>query len=86
MAKLTVKKAASIVYSKTVWEGIIEYDGKDFGYRYAEDENGSELFIHKGDHNWITEHPVKDLLQEAIWEHENPEGFGSDNESFEIDH
>jgi len=88
MAKITVKREAEVVYSRTTWQGVVEIKGETIEYRYSEDNNGTELYIWKEETGWKEADLNSDnyaVLWAAIMEWGTPEDFGSINQIVDLD-
>ena len=87
MAKITIKKEASLIYQRSTWQGTVEISGESITYRYSEDDNGAELYILQ-DNSWnqvdVSEGNYA-ILWASIMEWGTPEDMGTCGDTIDLD-
>ena len=87
MAKIYIKKGAYVAYQRTTYQGEVEIAGEVIKYRWSEDDNGAEMYVLL-EGNWKevnTSEGNYAVLYAAIMEWGNPEEFGDDNDTIDLD-
>tara|TARA_B110000259_G_scaffold146126_1_gene164676 strand:- start:2500 stop:2787 length:288 start_codon:yes stop_codon:yes gene_type:complete len=87
MAKIYIKKGAYVAYQRTTYQGEVEIAGEEIIYRWSEDDNGAEMYVLL-EGNWKevnTSEGNYAVLYAAIMEWGNPEEFGDDNDTIDLD-
>jgi hypothetical protein len=87
MAKFIVIEEAT-QQSTDLWEGVVEYDGKNVSYRFYDGHDEQVAYVLIDEEGWVYDgqkHPLINVINAAIKEIGMPPEFGSVGEVNEIE-
>jgi len=89
MSTVKIVETPKEIYWSVTYEGTLEIDGVEVGYRFHEDSNGVEIFVYEDGEGWTSDPSESlaetyDVLYELLTEFDCTE-LGNEGEEFEFD-